>query len=259
MSPLQETANAFSMLVPLSASCWYRYVLHAAPFPSDFASLLAPPDLLIATTALHLPFSFIYHLRCALNYYPNQHLRIHNNWRRLDHTFIHVCCAAFSYALSGSGHYLLLTAFMNAFCVKCVWFDGVTSAGKPLQQRLQPMIQLYISCILWRGDFVNYGLAFATGLGASLLFMLSKQLKGWGHSIFHVVGGPLTTTLVRAASLVDVAADNDKLFWPFTCTVFGGAVARTLFKMYDDPKFSGTRRKFRTAIFETTRPGFTHD
>ena len=64
MTPTQEYLNAISMLFPLVALCYVYFVRDGHPPPSSFGEILgSPPLLVIASTTIHCPFSFIYHFR----------------------------------------------------------------------------------------------------------------------------------------------------------------------------------------------------
>jgi hypothetical protein len=110
----QEFSNGWTIILPFLAGVYRRYYEQGHPVPSSLQELLgSAPDLLIFSTLVHCPFSFIYHLRCAMGIYPTREAKLHNPWRRLDHTFIHFCCAVYSYALSGDLIYTAVLACMH--------------------------------------------------------------------------------------------------------------------------------------------------
>ena len=113
MTYAQELANALSMLVPTTILAWHYFVGNAAEcFWHEHTTAFA------AGTLLHLPFSFSYHLVCALDWVED---RVDCVFRRLDQTFIHVACAIFSFALSGEVLYFLGNCVLQAWYIAKLW------------------------------------------------------------------------------------------------------------------------------------------
>jgi hypothetical protein len=202
MTPLQEHLNAISMLFPLMALCHDYFVNDGHPLPSSIQEILgSAPLLVIASTALHCPFSVIYHFRQGMKLDED---RINNRWRCLDQSAIHFVCSIYSYALSGWKAYALVLLPLNAYAAWCLWSGGQNSFGKPVQMRLQPAIQLYLLPILLRGDMANYVKGLGFGFLCFLCFMTSKYIKGWGHVIFHIIATPYSKVLLEASKSVQL-------------------------------------------------------
>ena len=138
MSCTQEILNALTM-IPTTLYCMYVTMsgswineksinfaqkhgcenasLSADEYDVSMISLLPLPVLAIVLGVfIHFPFSFYYHWQCA-KHIPPGYGRISHITRRLDHAFIHVASALYSYGTSGNIHYFLLCAIYNADCV----------------------------------------------------------------------------------------------------------------------------------------------
>ena len=202
MTPLQEHLNAISMLFPLMALCHDYFVKEGHALPSSIQEILgSAPLLVIASTALHCPFSVIYHFRQGMKLDED---RINNRWRCMDQSAIHFVCSIYSYALSGWKAYALVLLPLNAYAAWCLWSGGQNSFGKPVQMRLQPAIQLYLLPILLRGGMANYVKGLGFGFLCFLCFMTSKYIKGWGHVIFHIIATPYSMVLLEASKSVQL-------------------------------------------------------
>mmetsp|Transcript_7735 Transcript_7735/g.16138 ORF Transcript_7735/g.16138 Transcript_7735/m.16138 type:complete len:298 (-) Transcript_7735:7-900(-) len=202
MSPLQENLNALSMFGPALSVIYRYFVASSNPIPPLLSPLwlTSPPLLFILSTAVHAPFSVTYHRRQALGLDPS---RLDNRYRILDQSFIHFCCLAYSYALSGSVAYLLALAPLNLYAVIRLWGGGKRSYGKPVQVKLNVCVQAYLLPILLRGDTENYCRAMLYGFACFALFMANRKLLGWGHTIFHLVATPYSLVLLEAAEKVE--------------------------------------------------------
>ena len=70
--------------------------------------------LLLITILIHLPFSFVYHIKIYNDLFIN---RIDNNLKRLDHTFQHVSIITFSYIISKSILFLIFNIIANIYFI----------------------------------------------------------------------------------------------------------------------------------------------
>lgn len=106
MTPLQEIANAFTMLIP--AACAVQTVGMA---PGMGCHLVA------AAILLHFPFSVAYHVACAAQ--PAKHPVVGNNWCKGDLIAIHLAGASMSLATSGAR--LSRAVQVRTTCVTSEW------------------------------------------------------------------------------------------------------------------------------------------
>lgn len=194
MSPVQEWANAWSMVLP-TLLCVY-FIL-SPPHPNFWHR---HTKLMAAGTFLHLPFSFTYHCLCALRAFPDP---VNCTWRRLDQSFIHVVCIFYSYALSGSELYGLGNALLNSWYVIRLWISGSHDNAFERRSNIAMAVMMYTLPMLFRGDLINYIAAVPGCWGVSAaLFAGNKWFGGWGHTVSHVGMLGYQFFLLRSASHV---------------------------------------------------------
>jgi hypothetical protein len=169
MTENQELLNAITILLP-SVYLLYNYNNNII--------------LLLLTTLIHLPFSFIYHLKVYNKLLPN---RIDNNLRRLDHTFQHVSIIIFSYIISKSILFLLINIINNIYSIYYIW-DKKTSNDMKRWENV---------CL--NGLFINiyllYDKKYYLYLYINIIYLLcgfpfipninKKYFYGYGQSISH--------------------------------------------------------------------------
>ena len=191
MQPIQEVANAVSMLAPALVILYYAYTTR---------------DLFVTTlligTLMHLPISFTYHLCAALGRFPN---RLDNDMRRLDQTMQHVASTIFACALSG--HHIgwtLVCVVLNTLCIFYLWDRRISNDGK----RWIPInlcVHLYLLPMLWRGDTANLVWAFKSFWVGGFFFVpwINKgYMFGWGHCIFHAALTVHVCALAESALMI---------------------------------------------------------
>ena len=110
MTFMQEVCNAVSMIVPTLVIAYYR--IYEPPATAKFPFWNQYSKTFAFGTFLHLPFSFVYHILCAFNYFED---RVDCAARRLDQTLIHTVCIIYSYALSGIPLYSCGCGVVNAW------------------------------------------------------------------------------------------------------------------------------------------------
>lgn len=176
MTPSQEVANAFSMLLP-------TLVLAYHGFSHDDHNNAHWKHLLLLGSCVHLPVSFTYHLGVAYGRYNDP---IDNDMRRLDQTLQHVACVLFSYALShGSVGYMLMNLGINLAGMIWLW-DPQTSNDR---RRWRPIFVcgvLYLLPVMARGDVLPFIVAFSAFLlGGTAAFVFNGS--GYGSLFLHVM------------------------------------------------------------------------
>lgn len=245
MSFAQEMMNAFSMFIPVSVVYYHYTVAYAEPC---FWTTITGPLGIAVGCLLHMPFAFMYHFLCALDFFED---RVENLGRKLDQTFIHVSSAIFSYALSGAQLYAVATALLHGVAISYIWkppqinpgassessesasagggatqgtsgdalgSGTCTSAdrayGKVRRRNIYVGVLLYALPMAWRGDWDNFIYAWGGSWHGGALLMgmnpkLPGALRGWGHSLFHLACGFFIHFLVlSAAEVVEPICDG---------------------------------------------------
>lgn len=188
----QELCNAVSMMAPSLVIAWHYLVANARE------CFWHEHTLAFATgTLLHLPFSLSYHLMCAYEVFED---RVDNKARKLDQTFIHVCCVFYSFALGGVGMYCLGCTVLHLWYIFRLWMPG--SHDHPKRRRRSVIIGmlLYTLPMAWRGDLRNYTLALMNGGSAVVSGYSNVKLEGWGHTTAHVLIGGFAHVLLQSAA-----------------------------------------------------------
>jgi len=192
MTPVQEIANALTMLLPTIL------LAHQSAHHGNHWVYL-----LLLGSCMHLPVSCTYHLSAAFGRYTDP---IDNDMRRLDQTLQHVVCVLYSYALSnGSVGYMLLNLVVNTRGVVRLW-DPSTSNDK---RRWRPIFVsgvLYLVPILAKGEVLCFSIAFlAFLLGGTAAFVLNRS--GYGSVILHLLMVVHAYALVKAVWWLDLWLD----------------------------------------------------
>jgi len=188
MTPAQELANAFTMLLPLA------YALDTAIQPGPTGA-----HVVAAAVIVHFPFSFFYHLSCALH--PDRHPVLNNMWCKLDLMFIHVAGACMSLGTSGS---LLWLGVNLAFNLACAWRIWRWCNGK-LERRVCRLLCAagYLAPIgLHSAHLLDDALLYF--LLVALPFVFNTGLKGWGHALSHVCLAPFAFCVITAGAALPV-------------------------------------------------------
>ena len=190
MHPVQEIANAASMLVP--AAVILHYAHHTC------SPLVAT---LLIGTVMHLPVSMAYHICAALNRFPD---RLDNDMRRLDQTLQHVASTLFAYSLTGFPQWALVCSVFNGLGIHFLWHPRTSNDGK----RWIPInlcVHLYMLPMLWRGDLTNFLIAFESFWMGGIFFVPfinAEYFCGWGHCVFHIALAVHVYALAESAMLI---------------------------------------------------------
>jgi len=96
--------------------------------------------------AIHLPFSFIYHVLCAHHVF---HDPIECIGRKLDQTFIHIGSILFGYGLFTSLPCMVANTLLNQYFIYCLWTENT-----PFQRRFHIGISIftYLSLLFYGMD-----------------------------------------------------------------------------------------------------------
>mmetsp|Transcript_133416 Transcript_133416/g.371970 ORF Transcript_133416/g.371970 Transcript_133416/m.371970 type:complete len:252 (+) Transcript_133416:53-808(+) len=191
MSPLQEVANAVSMLPIAVQALW-----------AILAPGLTTGSLLVAVAVLvHNPFSVLYHATCAM-YYKQIHPIENNLFLKLDLSFIHIAGMILSLATSGSAMYFAASVALNSICI----YRTVTWSNSRFERRL-----CRVFCILGymvpvaTVDVFLFLLISGVFVVLAACFAFSGLLGGWGHTASHLLLVPFTECLLTAAGKVTFA------------------------------------------------------
>mmetsp|Transcript_573 Transcript_573/g.1381 ORF Transcript_573/g.1381 Transcript_573/m.1381 type:complete len:284 (-) Transcript_573:372-1223(-) len=187
MTPAQEIANALTMLLPLGMA-----------LNSFMEEQPAPGELLVASAIiLHFPFSFCYHISCAL-----LHGRVHpvedNLGLKLDLAFIHIAGSIMSLGTSGSLAWFAANAAFNSVAVYRTGKWCNTAVERQLCRLL--CVLGYLNPMLWHDSalFLN---AVSVFFAMAACFVCNKWLSGWGHALSHVLLAPFASFVFAAARL----------------------------------------------------------
>lgn len=192
----QEVANAVTQVVPsalfaLEVARHEHMPLHAW--------------VLVTSVWVHLPFSLVYHVECALRRDDTfDPLRCWS--RRLDNSFIHVSAACIAFGTShGSVPYLVACALFNAVAIARHWQDEVHIYRN--QNMTLTSIMLYIAPMIWRRDVANLAAAMMSLFPAGMIFR-TYACGGYSHAIFHVLMGLFAVDVLNSALGQDVATGS---------------------------------------------------
>jgi len=184
MTSLQETLNAFTILLPTTAILLF-YVLYLERFPENAAR--AKLLFLLLGSAMHMPVSFTYHLGVAFGRYPD---RLDNDMRRLDQSLQHVAGTIFAFALSSGEWYCTFFTFLNLL-LNSLWIIAIWRTKNDGKRWMSVFfsILLYTLPILFR-NFRIYALTLVSvvvgGTAAFVPYINLKVMGGWGHCFFHL-------------------------------------------------------------------------
>lgn len=156
-------------------------------FNSYFPNMQAIPPLpllaIVLGTAIHAPFSFLYHYNCA-TILPPDISRIEHWSRRMDHSMIHAASAFLAYGTSGRWDYFIVNAVYNLDCI----YRQFKPRVDPKLNKIRILISIigYILPVLRRGNFSIF-LQLCVVIAVSGWLFAKYPIKGWSHSAFHIV------------------------------------------------------------------------
>lgn len=181
MTPAQELCNAISMAIPVLTLV--ARGVHSMPMAC-----------LQVGAIIHFPSSFVYHISVGRKCYTD---RIDNDMRRIDQTMQHVAGTMFSFATSRSGVYTSLACLPNLLWVYRIWHPSTTNDRKRWRG-VSCCICLYTLPVLFRRDYRNFLGCIASLYSAGMCFLF---VKGWGHTLFHVLMGPFAYFLSSSVAV----------------------------------------------------------
>lgn len=179
MTPLQEAANALSMLCPSIA---LAFLLPGKNAGTQF---------LLNTTLMHLPFSFFYHMGCCLSMIKD---RQDCHLRRMDQVMQCIISNLIMFALlpaTNKPHAKLevLKMILASMSFACSSFS-IQKIYKSKQESCWVPIAIGVfiytlPILIIHNSLNNFVLALASAFAGGLCFLYS----GWGHCLFHVFMG----------------------------------------------------------------------
>jgi len=175
-----------------------------------------PPLPIIAISLgiiLHAPASFLYHWYCAVKLPPGL-ARIEHWSRRLDHSMIHIASALISYGTSGRWDYFFVNAVFNMDCV----YRQFTHRVHPKRNKIRILISMlaYSFPVLRRGQIDLFLKIWVVFIAAGWFFV-KYPVKGWSHSVFHIIIAILPHLLMVSACTL--AASHAQVLTAARCAV----------------------------------------
>jgi len=143
-------------------------------------------------TYSHCLVSVAFHLECALKA-GTKFNQFESIFRVADMCFIHVCCIAYGFALSGGAvAFNFFDALLNLACMASLaWRCSQGLPGRKADSlRVIGCIVVYTSAMAWRGDWVNYLGAITSYGGGAVFWKVNSRMGGWGHGLFHLMLAP---------------------------------------------------------------------
>jgi len=186
MSPTQEVFNALTM-VPLACMA-----LHTLVRPAEGTT--SADTLFAAAIIVHFPFSFCYHTHCALRHGLVDPVE-NNFFLKLDLVFIHISGSLMALATSASYAWFLAMALFNAVSASRTlrWsnttFERRSCRACCLLGYLLPVFAI---------DWVLFAWAMVVFGGMAFCFACNQQLRGWGHSLSHILLVPFAACFFAA-------------------------------------------------------------
>jgi hypothetical protein len=194
MTPFQEYMNAISMIGPTICCLYFCYERQISDFSREHDKLVMS---FCVGTALHMPFSVVYHVRCALCQRKD---RLENNLRCLDQTFIAVASIFFAFALTGSLQYSFICLLYNAATIYRLWTGRTMEVERKKERRLTlalGVMMYLIPIALMRGSLA-FIKCFLTFFASAFAFAKPDMFRGFGSLIFHIGMAPYCMFLLEA-------------------------------------------------------------
>lgn len=197
MRPVQEKANALSMCAPL---IYISVDLLSHFHPGVF--------LLFLGTAYHLPLSFLFHWKCAID--PNI-VSISSDYKKLDQTYIHFASVLYVVAINPRLDYFLPVVAYNVTAISLCWRPPTFLVERHWILVYVALLIPLFPLIIFESQHQNFVTGFLAITLGGLPFtepINTSVFKGWGHALFHL----LTTLYAHALCSAVHAAP---LKWPF--------------------------------------------
>jgi hypothetical protein len=190
MSPRQEIVNALTMFIAPTFSWWIVLSDPSYGDASDLGRRMAA--LQLYGLLWHMPFSQMYHLKCALDTEMHQ---TSNPYVRLDISNIHVASAVYAYTLYGPADswfapFMAVVIAWNAYSAASKWRNGPWGQLGSTRNLVEIVgsVLLYAAAMLARGDIVNLCGMMTSFVVGGLVFKF-YPFGGYSHAIFHVICG----------------------------------------------------------------------
>lgn len=187
MTSEQEIVNAVTMLLAPMLTLFVLWFHDSARNASPHCLRMAHISLF--GLLLHMPFSQLYHLKCA--WAPSMHQTC-NPYVRLDLCMMHVTAAVYAFALCGGrgAPFLMATTAYNLLCFASKWENGPWGELNSSKNMFQigTATGLYMVPMLARGDWQNFSGTLASFCVGGFIFKF-YPFGGYSHALFHVVCG----------------------------------------------------------------------
>jgi hypothetical protein len=171
---LTEYFSAITMCVPSLLMTYYHYTQ-----PVNVCN-----KSIWIGSLLHAPFSIMYHLLCARNYFLDP---IENLPRKLDQAMIHVAAICFTVGISDYAWYNRSTVLFNELSISYIF--SAYSTKQTRRRNILIAILFYLSPILYEGHYQTYLSIFTYLLGFLYCFVYNDHFYGWGHGLSHLLLG----------------------------------------------------------------------
>ena len=204
MTFVQEMCNAISIAAPslVLMFCWIH-----KPETDRYTTFT---HIFIISAWTHMPISLSYHMMCSLGCFKD---RVNCPMRKLDQSFIHACCATYSYALSGNLLYGMGSFVLNTWYIIKLWMPGPHDVPFERRTNVFLMTMFYLFPLLTRGDFSNYFGALGSFILAAFFFHTNSKFFGWGHSISHLCCCPFLYFLLMSSVKMNPNISSCNVTW----------------------------------------------
>lgn len=193
MTPTQEMCNALTMLAAPLLSLFIIPDIYVAD------AMSVSQRLFFLLTFLHAPFSVTFHLKCAFRKVAHS---VDNDWCRLDISFILLVSTGWSYCITRSLIYTALCGCHLISSLRWVWsWSRITSTSPPnFFQHVCRQSILMLLGLIYTGQFraLLESCVLAAFMFSCFFLSQSPPLKGWGHSMFHLLAVPFWLNILYA-------------------------------------------------------------
>lgn len=152
-------------------------------------------SMLAGAILVHFPFSFCYHMHCALCYGLVDPVE-NNLFLKLDLAFIHITGSFMALATSASVAWFVAMAVFNAVSAHRT-LRWVNTTGERRACRAWCLLGYMLPVVVI--DHLLFASALFVFLGMLLCFAFNRQLRGWGHAMSHILLVPFAACLFAAA------------------------------------------------------------
>jgi hypothetical protein len=178
------------------SQCWSQSTADTATI--GFWPAAMPPWTIwaiVVGTAIHVPWSFLYHYHYATTLPPGV-ARTHHWSRRMDHAVMHITAALFTYATSARIDYFLVTFLFNIDCALRHWEPRV----RPRRNKVRISLAILAYALPLLKVDVDLWIRFWFAMGGGMWLFACYPLGGWSHAAFHLALVPALHPLLQAAA-----------------------------------------------------------